>query len=51
MEDRKYRVYTEEFKLEVLELLKRGGKGAGLMEVNGFSDIFIVKGMLTHAIE
>jgi transposase len=32
MEDRKYRVYTEEFKLEALELLKQRGKGAGQIE-------------------
>jgi transposase len=32
MEDRKYRVYTKEFKLEALELLKQGGKSTGQLE-------------------
>ncbi|MGB8253043.1 MAG: transposase [Anaerolineaceae bacterium] len=32
MEDRKYRVYTKEFKLEALELLKQRGKNAGQIE-------------------
>jgi transposase len=32
MTDRKYRTYTEEFKLEALELLKRGDKSAGQIE-------------------
>ena len=32
MDERKYRKYTEEFKLEALELLKRGGKSAGEIE-------------------
>ncbi|MGA9397183.1 MAG: transposase [Anaerolineaceae bacterium] len=32
MEDRKYRVYTQEFKLEALELLKQGGKSTGQLE-------------------
>lgn len=32
MEDRKYREYTQEFKLEALELLKQGGKSAGQLE-------------------
>lgn len=32
MNDKKYREYTKEFKLEALELLKRGDKGAGQIE-------------------
>jgi transposase len=32
MEDRQYRKYAEDFKLEALELLKRGGKSAGEIE-------------------
>jgi transposase len=32
MSARKYRTYTEEFKLEVLELLKSSGKSAGRIE-------------------
>jgi transposase len=32
MEDRQYRKYAEEFKLEALELLKRGDKSAGEIE-------------------
>jgi transposase len=32
MDERKYRKYAEEFKLEALELLKRGGKSAGEIE-------------------
>jgi transposase len=32
MKDRKYRTYTEDFKLEALGLLNRGGKSAGAIE-------------------
>lgn len=32
MEDRQYRKYAEEFKLEALELFKRGDKSAGEIE-------------------
>ena len=32
MEDRQYRKYAEDFKLEALELLKRGGKSTGEIE-------------------
>jgi len=32
MEERKYRTYTQEFKLEALELLKSSGKSAGQLE-------------------
>jgi transposase len=32
MEERKYRSYAREFKLEALELLKRGDKSAGAIE-------------------
>ena len=32
MEERKYRTYAKEFKLEALELLKRGDKSAGEIE-------------------
>jgi transposase len=32
MEERKYRSYAKEFKLEALELLKRGDKSAGAIE-------------------
>jgi transposase len=42
MEDKKYRTYAEEFKLEALELLKRGEKSAG--EIEG--DLGITPGLL-----
>lgn len=32
MDDKKYRSYPEEFKLEALEMLKHGGKSAGQIE-------------------
>ena len=32
MEDKKYRTYAKEFKVEALELLKRGEKSAGQIE-------------------
>jgi len=32
MEDKKYRVYDKEFKIEALEMMKRSGKGAGAIE-------------------
>jgi len=32
MNERKYRTYPEEFKLEALEMLKRSGKSAGQIE-------------------
>lgn len=32
MNDRNYRKYSQEFKLEALELLQRGGKSAGQIE-------------------
>lgn len=32
MNDKRYREYTKEFKLEALELLKRGDKNAGQIE-------------------
>jgi transposase len=42
MSDKKYRVYTEEFKLEALALLKRGGKSALQIE----RELGITPGML-----
>ena len=42
MDDRKYRTYTEEFKLEALELLKSSGKRAGQIE----RDLGITPGLL-----
>jgi transposase len=39
----RYRTYTEEFKLEALELLKRSGKKAGQIE----RDLGITPGLLT----
>ena len=42
MEDGKYRSYTKEFKLEALELLKRGGKKAAQIE----RELGITTGML-----
>jgi len=42
MSDKKYRTYTEEFKLEALALLKSGGKSAGQIE----RDLGITPGML-----
>jgi transposase len=42
MNDRKYRTYPEEFKLEALEILKRGEKSAGQIE----RDLGITPGML-----
>ena len=42
MSDKKYRVYTDEFKTEALELLKRSGKSAGEIE----RDLGITAGML-----
>jgi transposase len=41
-EKKKYRTYTEEFKLEALELLKSSGKSAGQIE----RDLGITAGML-----
>ena len=42
MSDRKYRVYTDEFKREALELLKSSGKNARSIE----RDLGITEGML-----
>lgn len=42
MEDRKYREYSREFKLEALELLKRGDKNASQIE----RELGITPGML-----
>src|SRR5512146_1519270 len=42
MEERKYRTYAKEFKLEALELLKRGDKSAGEIE----RELGITPGML-----
>ncbi len=42
MEDRQYRKYAKEFKLEALELLKRGDKSASEIEKN----LGITPGML-----
>jgi transposase len=42
MEDKKYRTYAEEFKLQALELLKRGEKSAGEIE----RDLGITPGLL-----
>jgi transposase len=42
MDERKYRTYTKEFKLEALELLKSGGKSAGQLE----RDLGITPGLL-----
>ena len=43
MEDKKYRTYAEDFKLEALELLKRGDKCAGEIE----RELGITPGLLT----
>ena len=42
MPEKRYRTYTEEFKLEALELLKRGNKSAAQIE----RELGITKGML-----
>jgi transposase len=42
MNDRNYRKYTQEFKLEALELLQRGDKSAGQIE----RELGITPGML-----
>jgi transposase len=42
MVDKKYREYSQEFKLEALELLKRGDKSAGQIE----RELGITPGML-----
>ncbi len=42
MSDKKYRVYTDEFKREALELLKSSGKRAGQLE----RELGITPGML-----
>ncbi len=42
MRDKQYRTYTEEFKLEALELLKSSGKSAAQIE----RDLGITTGML-----
>ena len=42
MEERKYRTYTKDFKLEALELLRRGDKSAGEIE----RELGITPGML-----
>lgn len=42
MKDRHYRTYTDEFKREALELLKRSGKSAGQLE----RELGITAGML-----
>lgn len=42
MSDKKYRVYTDEFKQEALELLKSSGKSAGQLE----RELGITPGML-----
>jgi transposase len=43
MSKRNYRTYTDEFKLEALELLKSSGKSAGQIE----RDLGITPGLLT----
>jgi transposase len=43
MDGKKYREYSREFKLEALELLKRGDKSAGQIE----RELGITAGMLT----
>ncbi len=43
MKDRKYRTYAENFKLDALELLNRGGKSAGAIE----RELGITPGLLT----
>jgi transposase len=43
MDERKYRSYAKEFKLEALELLKRGDKSAGEIE----RQLGITPGLLT----
>ena len=43
MEERQYRTYAKEFKLEALELLKRGDKSAGEIE----RQLGITPGLLT----
>lgn len=43
MSKRNYRTYTDEFKLEALELLKNSGKSAGQIE----RDLGITPGLLT----
>jgi transposase len=42
MDDRKYREYSKEFKLEALELLKRGDKKSGQIE----RELGITQGLL-----
>jgi len=42
MPEKKYRAYTKEFKLEALELLRRGNKSAAQIE----RELGITKGML-----
>ena len=42
MSDKRYRIYTEEFKREALELLKSSGKSAGQLE----RELGITSGML-----
>lgn len=42
MDEKKYRTYTEEFKLEALQLLKSSGKNAGQLE----RELGITAGML-----
>jgi len=42
MSDKKYRIYTDEFKREALELLKSSGKSAGQLE----RELGITSGML-----
>jgi transposase len=43
MEDKKYRNYPEEFKLEALEMLRHSGKSAGQIE----RELGITPGLLT----
>lgn len=43
MEEKKYRTYAREFKLEALEILKRGEKSAGQIE----RELGITPGLLT----
>jgi transposase-like protein len=50
MNDRNYRKYSQEFKLEALELLQRGDKSAGQIERElGITPGLVVKGLPARA--
>jgi len=51
MEERKYRTYAKEFKLEALQLLKKGDKSAGEIERElGITPGLLVKWKARHQI-